>query len=65
VGTGGEFQVPSLIGVGSKLPLMHDGCASTIRERFDRWTCGGSDHGDIESLTSADLDTLVAFLGTL
>ena len=29
VGTGGRFQVPSLIGVGSRAPYMHDGCAPT------------------------------------
>lgn len=29
VGTGANFKVPSLLGVGSRAPYMHDGCAAT------------------------------------
>lgn len=31
VGTGGRFQVPSLIGVSYRTPLMHNGECPTIR----------------------------------
>ena len=43
VGTGGSFQVPPLVGVGWRTPLMHDGCAATIADRFDR--CATAGHG--------------------
>src|SRR5438270_8690091 len=39
VGTGGAFQVPSLVGVASRPPFLHNGCAPTLRDRFG--TCGG------------------------
>jgi hypothetical protein len=65
VGTGGTFQVPSLIGVGARLPLMHDGCAQTLRQRFDDVVCGGDAHGNTASLTSPQIDALVAFLASL
>jgi mono/diheme cytochrome c family protein len=65
VGTGGTFQVPSLVGVGARVPLMHDGCANTLRERFDWLTCGGWEHGSTEQLSTEDIDALVAFLETL
>ncbi|MEM6925390.1 MAG: hypothetical protein AAF602_00575 [Myxococcota bacterium] len=64
VGTGGTFQVPSLVGVASRLPLMHDGCAETLRERFDP-DCGGDRHGSTEALTQDDIEALQAFLETL
>ena len=35
VGTGGAFKVPSLLGVGARAPFMHDGCATTLMDRFD------------------------------
>lgn len=59
VGTGGSFQAPSLAGVGARLPLMHDGCATTLRERFDP-ACGGAAHGP--PLTEPEIDLLVAWL---
>jgi hypothetical protein len=65
VGTGGTFQVPSLLGVGARLPVMHDGCAQTLRQRFDDPVCGGVSHGDTASLTSEQIDALVAFLASL
>ena len=34
VGTGAPFQVPSLVGVGTRGPFMHDGCAKTLDDRF-------------------------------
>jgi hypothetical protein len=63
VGTGGSFQVPSLVGVSARAPYLHDGCAATLLERFG--SCGGSKHGDTSKLSATDLDDLVNFLGTL
>jgi mono/diheme cytochrome c family protein len=50
VGTGAPFQVPSLLGIGSRGPFMHDGCAGTLRDRFSP-TCGGTAHGGIGDLS--------------
>lgn len=64
VGTGGRFQVPSLIGVGSRAPYMHNGCAPTLADRFG--PCGGGDqHGVTSTLSPADISDLVAYLKTL
>jgi hypothetical protein len=64
VGTGGFFQVPSLLGVGSRAPFMHTGCAPTLRDRFG--ACGGGDlHGTTSSLNAAQVDDLVAYLESL
>lgn len=65
VGTGGAFQVPSLVGVSFRTPVMHSGCATTLRGRFDP-TCGGGDrHGLTSTLSDAEIDDLVAFMRTL
>ncbi|HSS37421.1 MAG TPA: c-type cytochrome, partial [Polyangia bacterium] len=64
VGTGGRFQVPSLLGVGSRAPYMHNGCAPTLADRFG--PCGGGDqHGVTSTLSPADVSDLVAYLKTL
>ncbi|MBX7096322.1 MAG: cytochrome-c peroxidase [Myxococcaceae bacterium] len=65
VGTGGSFQVPSLRGVAGRGPWMHDGCATTLRERFTRTDCGGTAHGNVDGLGPGDLDALLAYLTTL
>lgn len=65
VGTGGAFEVPSLRGAGLRLPLMHTGCATTLRARFDP-VCGGGDaHGRTSHLDAAEIDDLVAYLESL
>ncbi|WP_437797992.1 cytochrome-c peroxidase [Sorangium sp. So ce693] len=64
VGKGERLQVPSLLGISGRAPFMHDGCAATLRDRFDP-LCGGDKHGDVSGLTSAQLDDLVAYLETL
>jgi mono/diheme cytochrome c family protein len=65
VGTGGLFQVPSLVGVGSRAPFMHNGCASTLHERFSP-ACGGGDlHGVTSALLPSQIDDLVAYLESL
>jgi hypothetical protein len=63
VGTGGAFQVPTLIGVSRSLPLMHDGCATTLRDRFTA-SCGGNAHGTIAQ-GDPRIDDLIAYLNTL
>ncbi len=66
VGTGGRFQVPSLIGVAYRTPLMHDGACPTLRARLVDATCSGGDrHGHTSSLTAAQVDDMIAFLSTL
>jgi hypothetical protein len=64
VGTGGAFQVPSLVGVGWRTPLLHDGCARTLRDRFAPG-CGGAAHGDVAGLAPGQVDDLSAYLETL
>jgi hypothetical protein len=66
VGTGEVLQVPTLLGVGARSPLMHDGCAATLYDRLTDPLCGGGDrHGVTSVLSPDDLDALVAFLRTL
>jgi mono/diheme cytochrome c family protein len=58
-------QVPSLVGIGYRAPFLHNGCAATLRDRFDA-KCGGGDlHGKTSGLSGAQLDDLVAYLETL
>lgn len=65
VGKGVSLQVPSLRGVSFRVPLMHDGCAKSLRERFNP-NCGGGDaHGHTSQLNDRQLDDLVAYLETL
>ncbi len=63
VGTGGSFQVPPLIGVGWRTPLLHDGCATTIADRFG--SCATPQHGSIGSLSAQDLTDLETYLESL
>ena len=64
VGTGGSFLTPSLLGVGTRAPYLHDGCAPDLRARFG--ACGGGDkHGRTSQLSDDELDALIAFLRTL
>ncbi|HTL36442.1 MAG TPA: c-type cytochrome [Kofleriaceae bacterium] len=65
VGTGGQFKVPSLVGVGARAPYMHDGCATTLRERFTPACGGGEAHGHTAQLTSAQIADLIAYLESL
>ncbi|WP_434043363.1 MULTISPECIES: hypothetical protein [Sorangium] len=64
VGFGEALQVPSLIGLSARAPFLHDGCAKTLRDRFDP-ACGGDRHGDVSALAPAELDDLVAYLELL
>jgi DNA-binding beta-propeller fold protein YncE len=57
-------QVPSLLGVAYRAPFMHDGCAATLRGRFEP-DCGGQEHGNVADLDDAALDDLIAYLEAL
>ena len=66
VGTGKAYQVPSLLGVAWREPLMHDGCAATALERFMLPSCGGGDaHGVTSPLDAGALADLIAYLRSL
>jgi mono/diheme cytochrome c family protein len=66
VGTGQPFQVPSLRGVSWRAPFMHNGCASTLADRFGSATCSGGDkHGVTSTLTTAQISDLTAYLQSL
>lgn len=64
VGTGGAFQVPSLVGLKSRGPWMHDGCAARLADRFDP-ACGGARHGSTAGLEPGQLSDLVSYLESL
>ena len=63
VGTGGPFQVPPLVGLGWRAPFLHDGCASTLADRFG--ACSTAAHGNVSSLSAGDVTDLEAYLETL
>jgi mono/diheme cytochrome c family protein len=64
VGTGGELITPTLIGVGLRAPLFHDGCAPNLDARFG--LCGGGElHGKTAALTASELADLTAYLKSL
>lgn len=65
VGTGGPFQVPTLVGLGHRAPLMHNGCVSSIRDRFLNPCAGGDRHGRTSDLTNDEIEDITAFLKTL
>lgn len=63
----GPLKTPSLLGVGARRSLMHDGCAETLEERFyNDMTCtGGGAHGETRYLGPKELDALISYLRTL
>ena len=63
VGTGGMFVTPTLLGVGLRPALFHDGCAKSIVQRFG--VCGGTAHGRPELLSADERGDLIAFLRSL
>jgi len=66
VGTGGAFQVPSLVGIGSRGPFMHNGCAKTLADRFSDTACGGgSKHGNVAGFSSNELSDLITYLQSI
>jgi hypothetical protein len=66
VGTGSPFQVPSLVGVGTRGPFMHNGCAKNLSDRLTDPACGGGDkHGGTSMLTPDQMSDLLAYLNTI
>jgi hypothetical protein len=63
VGTCGAFQVPPLVGVGWRAPLMHNGCAATLADRFGK--CSTPAHGSVQGLSAGEISDLTAYLETL
>jgi len=60
------FVVPTLVGVGSRAPLMHNGCAATVADRIKNVSCGGGDaHGKTSQLSDTQKADLVTFLRSL
>jgi len=57
------MQVPPLVGVGARLPVMHDGCAKTLTDRFTN--CTNSLHGKTAGLTANEVNDLVTYLDSL
>jgi DNA-binding beta-propeller fold protein YncE/mono/diheme cytochrome c family protein len=65
VGTGGVFQVPTLLGIALHPPFMHDGCAATLEARFVPGCGGGDAHGHTSQLSAAQTADLISYLKTL
>jgi cytochrome c553 len=65
VGTGGLLKTPSLVGLSARGPWMHNGCATTLRQRFSDPACGGTMHGNPSALSAGELDDLLAYLESL
>jgi hypothetical protein len=65
VGTGGHFQVPSLVGIGARAPFLHNGCATTLMGRFNASCGGGDQHGVTSQLNTDQLADLVSYLESL
>jgi cytochrome c peroxidase len=57
------FQVPPLVGVGWRTPLLHDGCAATIADRFG--ACATAAHGSTSQLAPGEVADLTAYLESL
>ena len=65
VGTGARLQVPSLHGVSFRTPLMHNGCATTLADRFKPDCGGGDQHGHTSQLSASQISDLTEYLTTL
>lgn len=62
----GHFlQIPSLVGVGFRAPYLHNGCAATLRDRFDPACGGGDKHGKTSQLSEDEIGDLVSYLRSL
>ena len=56
--------MPSLRGLARSAPYLHDGSATTLKERLMRGQAGNK-HGQTSTLSSQDIEDLVAYLNTL
>ena len=68
VGTGSdgatEFDTPTLLGISTTAPFLHDGRAATLEEIFTKHNPAGL-HGHAADLAPADLADLVEYLKSL
>jgi hypothetical protein len=64
VGTGESLMTPTLLGVGLREPLFHDGCVARLQLPFGA-CAGGTEHRRIAELSRAEQDALQAYLRTL
>jgi hypothetical protein len=55
--------VPPLVGVGWRAPLMHNGCAATLADRFGK--CSTATHGSVAALSAGQISDLTAYLDSL
>jgi len=54
------------VGIGTRGPFMHNGCAATLADRLTDPTCGGGDkHGGTSSLTPDQMSDLLAYLNSI
>jgi hypothetical protein len=60
-------KVPTLLGLGLRERLMHDGCATSIEDRLqgDELCTGGTKHGDLSGRGPQEIADLAAFLRSL
>jgi hypothetical protein len=64
LGTGARFKTPSLLGVGGRSQLLHDGCAEALPDVLG--ACGGdATHQILDRSSAQQVSDLVAFLTTL
>ena len=67
----GKFKTPSLRGVSSSGPYMHDGSLATLRDVVEFYNRGGGKNPQLDpivrplNLTAQDVDSLVDFLKAL
>ncbi len=59
------LQVPSLHGVAYRAPFLHNGCAATLRDRFNPSCGGGDNHGKTSQLGEDQVGDLVRYLESL
>jgi hypothetical protein len=57
------FQVPPLTGVGWRTPLFHNGCATSMADRFGK--CATPQHGSTGHLSQGDVSDLTTYLESL
>ncbi len=59
--TGDILDTPSLIGLHSSAPYLHDGRAATLLDIFENHN-SSNQHGDTKNLSSQELQALILFL---
>ena len=66
VGTGGAFQVPSLVGIGKPRAVHARRLRGDAARSLQDPACGGGDkHGNVTQLTSNEISDLVAYLQSI